>query len=394
MNNIPIGLKVDIKPTDYRMGDGNINLEGMPLFPSGSSLLDFIFFEPQLLTYGDTNGCVIFTGQQIIDCLWEAQTQMGLISAKTIAWADSLGFMDIGTDGKKHFHSSEHYLQIRTGNGLNGNNITDVFDAARKYGIIPDSDFPIDSTMTPQQYVNPALITQAMTDKGIQFLAGVGGKNFLSYNWVNDGTANPTDRIKALPYGPLAIGVNVGNDWNTVTPPAPVLGASPGHCIALFVETLIKGTDEADIFDHYHPNPKKLINWDIRFALQAFLTIVPPPPAPVPPPLPSNTPTPAQISSWQAFLLSLTSWLNNLLGSKGRETSNQMNYSIFKSRTFWTSVLLFVFNGFTAISQSIPSAYSVPINFVLGALITYFHVQGVQNAAISSATLGVASSGQ
>lgn len=71
-----------------------------------------------------------------------------------------------------------------------------------------------------------------------------------------------------------------------------------------------------------------------------------------------------------------------------------MNYSILKSRTFWTSILLFVFNGFNAISGSIPSAYSVPINFVLGALITYFHVQGVQNAAISSAALSQPVSGQ
>jgi hypothetical protein len=71
-----------------------------------------------------------------------------------------------------------------------------------------------------------------------------------------------------------------------------------------------------------------------------------------------------------------------------------MNYNIFKSRTFWTSVLLFAFNGFSAISGSIPDTYSVPINFVLGALITYFHVSGVNAAAASSAALGTPVSGQ
>jgi hypothetical protein len=49
-----------------------------------------------------------------------------------------------------------------------------------------------------------------------------------------------------------------------------------------------------------------------------------------------------------------------------------MNYNLLKSRTFWTSILLFLFNGFAAISGSVPSEYSVPINFVLGALVIRF----------------------
>jgi len=74
--------------------------------------------------------------------------------------------------------------------------------------------------------------------------------------------------------------------------------------------------------------------------------------------------------------------------------SNNVNYNLLKSRTFWTSVLLFAFNGFAAISGSVPSSWSVPINFVLGALVAYFHLAGVQNAAISSAAVGQAVSGQ
>jgi glucan phosphoethanolaminetransferase (alkaline phosphatase superfamily) len=54
-----------------------------------------------------------------------------------------------------------------------------------------------------------------------------------------------------------------------------------------------------------------------------------------------------------------------------------MNYNHLKSRTFWTSILLFLFNGFAAISGSVPSEYSVPINFVLGALVTHVFIKSV-----------------
>jgi hypothetical protein len=64
---------------------------------------------------------------------------------------------------------------------------------------------------------------------------------------------------------------------------------------------------------------------------------------------------------------------------------NVANYSLLKSKTFWSAVLLFLFNGFNAVSGSVPSAYSVPINFVLTALIGYFHLSGVNNAALASA---------
>jgi hypothetical protein len=317
MNQPHNDLRINVRPEDYRMGDGNINLKGMPLFPSGNSLLDFFFFERQMLNYGDTDGCVIFTGQEIIGNMWEAWTQEGTISAQTNAWADSLGFMVLGTDGKKHFRCSERWLQIKTGNGLNGNSIQDVFDAAKKYGLIPESMLPVDPTLTPAEYIDPSVITQEMINVGQQFLAGVGGKTFLMYQWANDGTADPSKRIAALPYGPLAIGVNVGSDWNEVNPPAPLSGQNPGHCVALFDETITNGTDTASIFDHYLPNPKYLINWDIRYALQVFLTITPPPlPPPAPVPTPATPTSPAQpvtVPQLKAWLLALSSWLSNIL---------------------------------------------------------------------------------
>lgn len=57
-----------------------------------------------------------------------------------------------------------------------------------------------------------------------------------------------------------------------------------------------------------------------------------------------------------------------------------MNYSLFRSRTFWTLVLMFVVNGYAAISGHIPGNYDMIVNLVLTSLASYFHVEKqVQN---------------
>jgi hypothetical protein len=61
------------------------------------------------------------------------------------------------------------------------------------------------------------------------------------------------------------------------------------------------------------------------------------------------------------------------------------SYSIWKSRTFWTIVFTFAYNGYAAISGQLPTDVTVVINAIAGMLATYFHVAGVQNAALASA---------
>lgn len=56
-----------------------------------------------------------------------------------------------------------------------------------------------------------------------------------------------------------------------------------------------------------------------------------------------------------------------------------MNFSIFKSRTFWTLALMFVINGHAAISGQVPSGVDVIVNFVLSSAAAYFHISPSQN---------------
>ena len=55
-------------------------------------------------------------------------------------------------DGKAHFHSSPRFWGVLTGNGANGNNLPDPWDAARKYGVLPYEDLPVSSSMTVAEY--------------------------------------------------------------------------------------------------------------------------------------------------------------------------------------------------------------------------------------------------
>jgi hypothetical protein len=56
-----------------------------------------------------------------------------------------------------------------------------------------------------------------------------------------------------------------------------------------------------------------------------------------------------------------------------------MNYSLLRSKTFWTIVFMFVFNGFVAISSKIPADYVLAINAILTAVASIFHLQTGQS---------------
>ena len=51
------------------------------------------------------------------------------------------------------------------------------------------------------------------------------------------------------------------------------------------------------------------------------------------------------------------------------------NYSLFRSKTFWTLVFQFVFTGFSAITKSLDPSVVVLINAALLCIASYFHLQ-------------------
>ncbi len=64
-----------------------------------------------------------------------------------------------------------------------------------------------------------------------------------------------------------------------------------------------------------------------------------------------------------------------------------MNYSLLKSKTFWTIVLMFVTNGLAAISATIPPFFLILINALLSSLASYFHLDTAKSVgAVNNTT--------
>lgn len=312
MNQNHTCLKIVLRPTDYRLGDGR--LKGVTTrVASGNWFSYYDFFERQLLNTGDTNGCVLFSTQETFDAQMEWQIQNGLVPQSVLAQFTALGYMDTATDGTTHFHTSPRWLQILTGNGLNGNSVQDGCDALRSYGPLPYTDLPVDPTLTPEQYVDASAITPAMKAKAAQFLALIGGKQAIQYQWITDGGTDVQATQELLVQAPALLGVNVGTDWNVTQPPPPPAsaGGQPGHCVSNY---WIDSSLGSWIYDHYTPNPKDLVSgYPIWYSLQMVVSPVFAPPTP--PATPITTNTPASNSAWSNWLSAVSAWLRNLFES-------------------------------------------------------------------------------
>lgn len=369
------GLKIEPRATDYVLGSSS-PITFTAANPIGDWTSHIFFYEPQKLQF-ETDGCVLFTFQESFDA------QMDLIyptlSLDIQSKIIEMGFMDTGTDGNLHFHSSPRFLEILTGNGTNGNNLYDAPDVARKYGVLPWKDLPFDSTLTEAQYFAP--LPQMLMDKALKFRNLLGGKEFVKYHWIiNGGKKNLPLMNTALQQAPLCLGISVGPNWNQIVPADPIPGSPPEHSVMLYKEE----GQNAFIYDHYQPANKTLdAGFEIPYALQSIVKpiILPPLPAPLPNPA-TNAQISQQISKWQA-------WINillNIFSYKGipdtkvdPNISALMNYSIFKSRAFWTLVATFVYNVWQLAAPSVPPQYSALIDFVFTSAAAYFHFNPSQN---------------
>ena len=293
-------LKISVRPTDYVFGS---QLPFKSLY--GGDWTPYLkFFEDQRVADGDTDDCVIFTAQESFDAQIEAM--MPNLDPGMIELMNQLGFMDTNSlDGKAHFHSSPRFWGVLTGNGANGNNLPDPWDAARKYGVLPYEDLPVSSSMTVAEYY--ASIPQNMMSKAAQFLASIGGKNAIQYHWVCNGKENLAAMALALQQAPVCLGTPVCEPWDQIEP--PVCQGSPAHSTLGYK---IEGQD-VSIYDHYEPAGKTLQSgYPIPYALQGIVTITPPvaptPPATTYPP----NPTPQQAQAWYDWLVKVAQWLGLL----------------------------------------------------------------------------------
>jgi hypothetical protein len=287
--------------------------------PSGDWTQYDVFFERQKFAW-DTDGCVIFTAQESFDAQMDYFISSGQISAGLLGPFMSMGYMDANSsDGKPHFHSSPRFLQILTGNGFNGNPLPAPWDAMRKYGCLPWTDLPFDSSMSPQEYILASSITPEMYSKAAQFLSLIGGKNSVQYHWIiNNDPTNLTALQAARQQAPVCLGIAVdAGGWNVIEP--PIATGAPAHS----VQNYNQNSAGEMVLDHYVPFDKILqFGYPINYALQGVLSLsytppISPNPTPVSPQPPSapTLPPQANISQIRAFLAAAAQWLQNILVS-------------------------------------------------------------------------------
>jgi hypothetical protein len=305
------------------------------------------FFERQAIGF-ETDGCVLFTAQESFDAQMDALFQNGTISPDNWQKILALGYGDIGIDGNLHFHSSARFLQVLTGNGMNGNPLHAPWDVMRQYGVLPWKDLPYDATTTQAEYF--AAIPQPLLDKASQFLTLIGKTatyNPIQYHWVVNGTATRIGQMQtALPMAPLCMGCPVCEPWDQLTPPTCSLTAPTHSTMCYAISSYV-----AD-FDHYPPFEKQLpLDYPIPYVMQGVVTpSFPPPPqvAPTPAPIqPAPTlPVNPTVQQESTFLTQLSQWLIGILNSlKGRNLTSATPMSKFMTldvRDFLKAGIIFV----------------------------------------------------
>lgn len=378
---------IDPRDTDY-IKDQNSPIIFKAIQGDGDWTEHIDFFEWQKFVW-DTDACVFFAQQESFDAQVNHQIENGQVSLSLMEWLTANGYMDgQSRDGTPRFHSSPRFAHVLAGTKFNGASLPAAWDMARKYGVLPWTDLPFTAATTVDEYF--AAIPQESMDKAAKFLALIGGKDSIQYHWIVNGVkGTQVQKLKtALMQAPLCIGTAVCEPWNQLQPPSCPM-ANPAHSTMIYkMDTLTR------IFDHYEPFLKQFdFQYNIPYALQGIVTINYTPEIPAVPQLPTN-PTRPQISSW---LDAVKQWLTIILTTiKGRNlgSTNMVQYSIFKSRTFWTLAFGFVYSVWQLLSPSVPVQYSTLIEFIFGAVATYFHVDGVKKAAFTSATEGRPLSGQ
>lgn len=383
-----------IKPrsSDYSQSDGHIQFKAV-----SNGIWPVWFNEDQRNPTFDSDGCACYAGQKSIDSQMDILISNGTIPSSVVNQLSTMGFMDTGIDGKIHFHSSPRFIENLTGNGQNGNSMPEVFDTVRKYGLIPWTSLPFTQAMTPTEYFSP--IPESLLSLGQQFLALMGGKNFVQYHWIANGETKDVAKMQsAILQAPLLLGIAIDSvGWNQATPIDPSATQDVQHAVMCYSIVF----PSCDITDNYVPYLKVLdAGYPIPYVLQAVVSpLVSVSPTPViPAPIATSIQPTEQNVTILTQIVNLYTQIINLL--KGRNLTGinmeNFNFSFLQSVAFWSKVVLVLSAFFTALYAQFPNVMWIGTIVSLLSFIsaTYFQKKEVVAAATSSAALGKAVSGQ
>jgi hypothetical protein len=248
------------EPTDYIRGVNSplsaekINLSGdwSPYIPTFEDQFDY-------KNKYDTMNCTGFSLTNVIEMWLDFYIQTGRMLVGHMQFLQDNGYLD--ANGKVNL--SERALGVMAGTGANGNYLQTVVQAARTYGLAPDSAWAWDHNkqVTIAEYYSP------LPDAVWQIAAKFRDLFEIQYHWLNSGVNSIAE---ALQESPLWVALCTCPGWNN--PPVQWCGVTDAnHAVSLIKDDL---KDNPVILDHYTPYIKQLaLNYGIPWLMQVFVVI-------------------------------------------------------------------------------------------------------------------------
>ena len=205
----------------------------------------------------DSFGCASFSCLNSVETQFHFLIKSGLLRQDDLDWLKEKGYFD--ENGKINF--SDRWLVVLSGTkpGV-GNYIHAVWDAARKFGLVPQSHVPFREDMTQVEYYNKSDFTKDTYDLGQEFLK----RFYVRYERV---ATDDSSVKKALEQAPVQCGIATCQPWET-DQTILYCGLPANHAIILTRIDSVKF-----LADSYPPFQKKLsCTYKIDFAYKGVIS--------------------------------------------------------------------------------------------------------------------------
>jgi hypothetical protein len=268
------GVILEKRPSDWVFGDNSL-LKGTVINLLGDYRSFLPTHEKQIAVYFDSMACVTFSALNCIEIILNYKRSKGELPQAMINEFKEYGYID----ENDKFNFSDRYIAKLSGTTRQGNSLSNVADAIRNYGLVPEKLWPF-----PTDQRTPVFPWDEFYKEIPQNVIDVGQKVFLKWVKVNTeyvlSGAVDTNYIaqtieRKLKEGPLQIATATCPGWNEGDV-VPIKSCTEPIAHA----TTIINHDDSGVYndyDHYVPYQKMLApDYPIPWAMLYALTIKPP----------------------------------------------------------------------------------------------------------------------
>src|SRR3990167_11334674 len=205
----------------------------------------------------DSFGCASFSCLNSIETQFRFLIKSNLLRAEDIQWLKDNGYFD----EQGHINFSDRWLVVLSNTKPRvGNYLHAVWDAARKFGLVPQGSVPFNENWTENQYYDKNDFPKEAYKLGLEFLK----RFYVQYERVS---TDDTSLKKALEQAPIQCGVATCQPWETEQA-IHYCGLPANHAVILTRIDLVKF-----LFDSYLPYSKQLARaYKIDFAYKGVIS--------------------------------------------------------------------------------------------------------------------------